>query len=145
MVLLDPNVSFNSGYTLSVLDAIFSSLQGFFVAVVFFSDPGMVEILTTAYKNRREQFRKMQGPIRLTVSRHPLLAITRSDSYDSSFSEKPVEESLTETVDSDSTAVMSSLFSQCEQQVLRPPSAYSPRLPHHNSVQFSIDPESAVS
>lgn len=141
MVLLDPNVSFNAGYTLSVLDAIFSSLQGFFVAIVFFSDPGMVEILTTTYKDRREQFRKMQGPIRLSVSRHPLLATTRSDSYDTSFSEKPGQESLTETIGSDST----SLYSQCEQQVLRPPSAYSPRLPHRNSAQFSIDPESAVS
>ncbi|GAA5797559.1 hypothetical protein HPULCUR_002947 [Helicostylum pulchrum] len=145
MVLLDPNVRFNVGYTLSILDVIFSSLQGFFVAIVFFSDPGMIEIFTTAYKDRKEQFRKMQGPIRLSVSRHPLLATTRTESYDTSFSEKPGEEILTETVDSDSTAVMSSLYSQCDQQVLRPPSAYSPRPPHRNSAQLPLDPEAAVS
>ncbi|KAG2235736.1 hypothetical protein BDF21DRAFT_452187 [Thamnidium elegans] len=147
MVLLDSNVSFNTGYTLSILDAIFSSLQGFFVAIVFFSDPGMVEILTTTYKNRKEKFRKMQGPIRLSISRHPLLAITRSDSNDSSFFEKPGEESLEETVGSgstQSTAVISSLYSQSDQQVLRPPSAYSPRLPYRSSVQFPVDPESEI-
>lgn len=113
----------------------------------------MVEILSSAYKERKERVRNLQGPIRLSVSKRPLLAITRTSSYGNSFVEKPSEESFTETVGTGSTdrstCCNSSLSTQCEQQVSKPPSIYSPRQLRRNSsscrVPIEPDPEADTS
>lgn len=50
LLLNDTKITYGNNLPLSLLDIVFGGLQGLFVAIVFFSDPTMVEYIQTAAK-----------------------------------------------------------------------------------------------
>lgn len=131
MAFIDPNVSFKTGYILSLLDSIFCNLQGLFVAIVFFSDPAMVKFLKSKMKERKERLPGFKDSLRRT-SKCPLLSVTR-------LTEKTNEENWTESYSDHhhtlawAESMTSSIREYSDHQVPRPPNAYSPQPQYGNA------------
>lgn len=54
--LLLTTQTYPPGYTLSMLDVIFSNIGGFFVALVFFTDPAITSVMKAAYVGWRKKY-----------------------------------------------------------------------------------------
>ncbi|KAI9356102.1 hypothetical protein BD770DRAFT_411446 [Pilaira anomala] len=137
MAFLDPNVAFETGYILSLLDSIFCNLQGLFVAIVFFSDPAMVKFLKAKIKDRKERLPRFKDSLRRT-SKCSLLSITRLSAFTTgSYAEKTNEENWTEPYSDHhhhhTQSMPFSIHEHSDHQVPRPPNAYSPQPQYGNA------------
>lgn len=64
LLLNDSKITYANTLPLSLLDIVFGSLQGLFVAIVFFSDPTMVDFVRIKFNSLKSKHFNNFGPIR---------------------------------------------------------------------------------